>query len=588
MKIARISVPDTERTLVSSFGGYDRRDGRAGISFREMENMTGKYSPLLSVRDPRKVVDTGDAGIKDIYSLDFLRTGNEPSIAKNALFADCGSRLSAFYTDGEAFTSHDVLNTSSTLTSENRFAVISGSKLCFFPDAVSVDLMSGMRCEELNCSSEYHLGAYEGYYYELKLTPCDIDGNEVEGESAYMAMTRPYYSLSGSSRGAYKGLMGWSLGFSDGDTVKLMGLSDPELNDRYFSIVRVDRTEKRVVISCPKATVQSTGTVYMSRTVPDMDFVVSAGNRLWGCKYGVDSEGNSINEIYASALGDPKNWRSYGGISTDSWTASVGAPGAFTGAVSYNGHPIFFKEDFIIKVFGDYPADFSVSESRLRGVEAGSDRSIAVVNDTLYYKSCSGFVKYDGGIPRNVDAPLGTVRYKNAVAGAVGSEYYVSAEDEKGDPSLFVYDAATGVWHREDSTRAVSFCRCGTALYMLTQDGRVLSLCGSPDGDSSLSREGDFHWSCTTNSMGFDRPDHKYVSRLSLRLETEYGCRFRVLTEYDCDGIWHDNGVLPSEGDSSLTVSVTPRRCDSFRLRIEGRGALKLRSVTTVLERADR
>ena len=74
-----------------------------------------------------------------------------------------------------------------------------------------------------------------------------------------------------------------------------------------------------------------------------MDFVIESGNRLWGCRYGKALNGETVNEIYASKLGDFRNWYCFAGISTDSYTASVGTDGAFTGAVTYMGRPIFFK-----------------------------------------------------------------------------------------------------------------------------------------------------------------------------------------------------------------------------------------------------
>ena len=66
------------------------------------------------------------------------------------------------------------------------------------------------------------------------------------------------------------------------------------------------------------------------RSVPEMDFVIESGNRLWGCKYGV-VDGKAVNEIYASKLGDFKNWNCYAGRSTDSYVATRGSDGPFTG-----------------------------------------------------------------------------------------------------------------------------------------------------------------------------------------------------------------------------------------------------------------
>ena len=56
-----------------------------------------------------------------------------------------------------------------------------------------------------------------------------------------------------------------------------------------------------------------------------------------------------VNELYACKLGDFKNWNCFLGISTDSYVASVGTDGPWTGAVTYLGNPIFFKETCLHK-----------------------------------------------------------------------------------------------------------------------------------------------------------------------------------------------------------------------------------------------
>ena len=52
-------------------------------------------------------------------------------------------------------------------------------------------------------------------------------------------------------------------------------------------------------------------TISCTFVVPRMDYVVSCGNRLWGCRYGEANNGEFVNEIYASALGDPGRWNLY-------------------------------------------------------------------------------------------------------------------------------------------------------------------------------------------------------------------------------------------------------------------------------------
>ena len=55
------------------------------------------------------------------------------------------------------------------------------------------------------------------------------------------------------------------------------------------------------------------------------------------------TDGKAVNEIYASKLGDFKNWNCYAGRSTDSYVATRGSDGPFTGAADYLGSPLFFR-----------------------------------------------------------------------------------------------------------------------------------------------------------------------------------------------------------------------------------------------------
>ena len=58
-------------------------------------------------------------------------------------------------------------------------------------------------------------------------------------------------------------------------------------------------------------TINQTAPIKVERKLPEMDFIIESGNRIWGCN-------SEKNEIYASKLGDPKNFDSFLGISTDS------------------------------------------------------------------------------------------------------------------------------------------------------------------------------------------------------------------------------------------------------------------------------
>ena len=324
---------------------------------------------------------------------------------------------------------------------------------------------------------------------------------------------------------------------------------------------------------------QTEGTVTVKRTVPDMDFVCEAGNRLWGCRYGL-SGGETVNEIYGCKLGDFKNWHCFLGISTDSWVGSVGTDGQFTGAVTHLGYPIFFKENGMHKVYISSSGAHSIQDTACRGVQKGCEKSLAIVGEVLYYKARSGVCAYDGSLPTEISSALGEEVYGNAVGGSHGNKYYISMEDAAGTWHLFVYDAAKGLWHREDSTRADAFCSCRGELYYIDHDGgKIRTELGSGETDT-LQTE----WMAETGILGTEEPDRKYISRLTIRMALCVGSRVVFKIQYDSSGIWEQVFSVTGSNLRSFSVPIRPRRCDHLRLRIEGEGDAKIFSIAKTIE----
>lgn len=306
--------------------------------------------------------------------------------------------------------------------------------------------------------------------------------------------------------------------------------------------------------------VQQEGVLTVSRTMPDVDYLTEASNRLWGCKYGLVN-GETVNEIYCCALGDFKNWNRFLGVATDSYAATVGTDGPWTGAVTHLGYPIFFKEHCMHKVYISSSGAHSIVETACRGVEAGSHGSLAVVGETLLYRSPAGIMAYDGSLPRCVSGALGDMAYRNGVAGALGDKYYVSMTDRDGQGNLFVYDTRRGFWHREDNTRALGFARCGSELYYIDDDGRLMCV-----GGSVGKLEPCVHWQADTGIMGYTTVEQKYVSRFLLRMKLAEGAVWMPISAMTA----RETGTMRATGKEAVwepscclcaSVAATTLRC---------------------------
>lgn len=371
---------------------------------------------------------------------------------------------------------------------------------------------------------------------------------------------------------------GVGIGFAAGDGVRISGCREESLNGRF--VLRSAEEDALLVTATPWSLESQTETVTVERTVPEMDYVVESGNRLWGCKYGM-VKGKAVNEIYASKLGDFKNWNCYAGLSTDSYAASRGSDGAFTGAADYLGGPIFFRESCMERVYPSATGAHQIVTLRCAGVKSGSDRSIQVVDGKLYYHAPEGVCVFDGSLPVNVAQALGEERYREAVAGQLDGCYYLSARDEAGQWQLLVLDTRQGLWYREDGLEAVGFAPWGGDLYCLTAEGRLLAMKGSGE-----SAEKAVTWMAETGELGLDAAESRYLVRLSLRLLPEAGSTVRAWVSYDEGGSWQPMGQLRGTGRlHACTMHLRPQRCRQLRLRLKGRGGCRLYSITAVYEK---
>jgi hypothetical protein len=278
----------------------------------------------------------------------------------------------------------------------------------------------------------------------------------------WVTVATTYIKISCTDAGIFD-----SFAVNDGVTIK--GIEDTALKDinEKTTVIWAKGDNYIVVTGIIDEVITQETPITIERRMPNMDFIIESENRLWGCRYGTAVNGEVVNEIYASKLGDFKNWNCFAGISTDSYVASVGTDGQFTGAITHLGYPLFFKENCVHKVYGNYPANYQIQTTTCRGVQKGCSKSLAIVNEVLYYKSRSAVCAYDGSLPIEVSSALGDVAYHNAVAGSLGNKYYISMDDASYVSHLFVYDIVRGMWHREDNTRVNAFCACRGDLYYI-------------------------------------------------------------------------------------------------------------------------
>lgn len=567
MKVTTLNGLNTSRDMIRQFQGYNHELSAQENEFFAMQNMSSDFYPLLSPRKKRGVLASFD----------------KPNglFAKEKLMWVNGSNL---YYNGALI--GQVEDSSKQFVSMGAYILIFPDKKRFHTKTLSLESMEASFSTSGNVT--YTLAKQDGTPYDKPAISATAPEEPKDGDLWMDTSSSPHVLKQYSAYSAawvqiittYIKIGSENIGtlFREGDGVTIQGSEIAELNTDI--LVQSSTKDSIVVIGLLDETQMQQTPVTISRTVPDMDFVVEANNRCWGCN-------SAKHEIYACKLGDPLNWHCFAGLSTDSYAVTIGSDGDFTGAISYLDYVLFFKEDKVHIVQGTAPANYHVSEQTLRGVEKGSAKSLVIVDETLLYKSPDGICAYTGGQPAALYRPFGGVRYKSAVAGGVSGKYYVSMQDLQGNVHLFVYDLSRGLWHREDNLAVTDFVRLGQELYYLSPGGTLGTMLGSVgfyDGGNAGTEEGAVSWYVETGDFGMDSPDQKTISRFLLRLQADQGTSITVSMQYDSSGVWKAMRTITFTKKQSFTIPVIPQRCDHMRLRIAGTGACKIFSLSKETE----
>lgn len=550
----------TRRQTVDAFGGLNRGARIGDGEFAQMENLCADFYPALGPRPGRSL-------------------GQERQVTA------LGAGEGLYYTQGQDLVLPQ-WRVKLGLTEEGPKTLVNmGAYVLVFPDK-----------KYASTADPRDYGSMEACYPRgtpVTLTPCDLEGADripdfVQSTEPLQPANRALWLDTSASPNLLKE---WSAGASLWVTVQTayVRLSAPGIGEDFQKYDGVTLTGAEnldganVIWAAERDLLVVSGVlegqrvleqgVEVLRSVPDMDYVTECGNRLWGCRFGPGPDGKMVNEIYASKLGDFRNFRCFMGLSTDSYTVGVGSQGPFTGAVTYLGSPTFFKEDCLYKIYGSYPAAFRVQSTVCRGVQRGSSESLAIVGETLFYRSPMGICAYDGSWPTEVGKALGDGPFGGGAGAGFGGRYFLSLWEETGD-ALYVLDTALGQWHREAGIGAVQLRFCQGKLYGLDGAGQLVTLRGQ-DSEEQVA------WSAKTGRISGWDGKSQILTGIELQMMLSRRAQAQVSVRYDDTGPWEVVGTMTGT-DRRFSLPVRPKPCAHLELRLEGQGDMRLYSVTRV------
>lgn len=591
--------------VIDVFGGLN-----AGLRIREGEwsdekGMSARNYPVLSTRKLRhdnEIIGERCGGMVTVYTPDGVPT---VAVVQGNGITFWGGTLDGQHVNmGLTPVSEDDLT-------EQKQVVAFGAYILIWPDKKYVNVNDLTDYGSIEARMEHihatiSLCDEDGVTYsDITLSdtpPTERDGNIwvdtsdhpnlvlkkcVESRQGFTWVTiTPYTKIAADSIG----------GFSKGDVVSVSGL----LWKNYGNLIEdgeyllTAAADGYVAFEGMCDGITPRNDISVIRKVPELDYIAVCENRVWGCKYGT-VDGKAINEIYASKLGDFKNWSFFQGLATDSYTASRGSDGPFTGAIAYQGHVLFFKENYLEKVYVSAYGAHQIVTTSFQGVQSGCWRSLVIIDDVLYYKSREGICAYNGSVPRCVSRDLGDAprRWTETACGADGAVLYVHTKRKGQSNAIFTYDTERGIWHMDDDgfLLAGGFVSYDSDLYCGWK--KIPLGAGVPASRWYLTRlggeqegGGSVNWEIRSGTIGLDLAEQEYISRFVIRFKTDG--EIRLYIQYDDSGTWENKGMVEaktSSGIRSAVIPVHPQRCDTARIMLVGNKECDIYSIGKYVER---
>ena len=544
MRLPYLGYTQNQRLkAIGDFAGLNKNLICNENEFSDMSNISDRFYPAIGSREPRGNVEQT---ISNLHGM----------VYKNGLFYVSGTK--AYYNGSEVGT---LTNTDKQMVGMGAYIVIWPDKKVFntadrtwknieknFSRTGNVTLKPFSKDSAFTCI----------YCPGIKSAFNDYDAITISG------FTGDYADINGSHVIQASGTDGTLGEF----IVITYAMTLPVDQAATAADIAVAQREGRSPRTIYATSVTQNITLTAKRSAPDMDFICEQNNRVWGCS-------SDKHEIYGSKLGDPTNWQSFEGISTDSYAATVGSDGDFTACIGHMGYVLFFKEHTIHKLFGSKPSNFQLNTNGMSGVRAGCEKSLQIINETLYYVGRDGVYSYDGSTPYLISKAFGQMRLQNAVAGQQDNKLYLSATNGE-KYRVYVYDPQTTFWTVESDEQFKYTVFDGNLLYA-DSSGNLRHIKGGTEV---------FQWYLESGDIREQTLNNKYISKLLFNFWLASDTVVNVYIKWDDEPIWEHKGQISSDINNTYTLPIIPKRCNKFRYRIEGRGEFKLIALGRYLEDA--
>lgn len=296
-------------------------------------------------------------------------------------------------------------------------------------------------------------------------------------------------------------------------------------------------------------------------TDPHYSDVVAWKKRLWG--YDENVMYGTVADIFDSY--GIVDWNTGDNTYTEAISQPLWQGGDITGIAALMSGLLYFKEDCLTIVTGNYPAIMSSNTIPCRGLPPENRRSVTVAKECVYYLSTDGVYRYSGGIPECISREV-KIKGTEAVGASDGNKYWLSLKEESGEYALYVYDINYGIWHKEDTTNAISFTMLNGEMYMAV---------GTEIYNLNAAQEEDGEWEC---ELWYDEGTHHRKKYKQINIRGNVGeCELFLKAD---DGEWR----LIDTTEDKLHSKFIPFECEELSIKLRGKGVCEIKSIDRIFE----
>lgn len=579
-----------DQTHINKFGGINLTEKRGGGEVIESENMTATNYPALSSRYNRNLCTETNRIINGICDYN--------GFAFTSYSEDMKSIFLTFDGTDYEYTS---LTDSDDFKLQRKFATLADTIL-IIPDNLVFSVKSRI-FTKICVSEKYNSSSAHTKYKTETNGKTDLNQDTIDHIASYthnsITSRSTTYSSSGTKTFYY---MSFPSNLKQGDviTIKMNVYSNSSVDETEFRnystkmnagiTVKIKSVTSTTHATASGSVTEITGltfedntidtggyyalrirTISIERGMPSLTDLCSFGNRVWGV---------SGKEIFTSKLADASEWNDF---STDSegtlpyacFSASAQTEGDFTAILPYGNYVYAFKQNYLHKVYGDTPDEYSIHTQNMTGVEKGMENCIVTCRDCMIYASYDGIYVYRGSYPTKISENIGTFGTPIA-ASANENTYYLLCELD-GKKVIYTYNLETRIWHKESAPdNSLLLCSCKDKTYAV-EGGKIFLL--NPDDNTDNDFEKSVRWRFAMRTDD-KHPEKRICGRLSLRYSLGKNSSFTVRAKYDDGRKGAVCGVQHDEADSSGCALYMPiKRCLWFELEFCGIGEFTLKSI---------